>query len=228
MATFRTRGEDWASNMASFVDCVQQRWDNQLFWIDCERVVVAGRGVYLSEPVDCALYSLLDRYVTDRIDAVLPDSVHSYRRGRSLNSVRSVVRSLKKKYEFVARFDIADFFDSARTSCAVHQLEKMEAPEWLITAVWEGHPEHLRMGVPTSNPLSNLVLLGLDQFMEGVPQSAYVRYSDDFWLFSDDEYVAEDTIQQVESLLAKCGLQLNTTKTSVMTTDEAIGGIISS
>jgi hypothetical protein len=162
-----------------------------------------------------ALQRCLLRELLDHIP--VHESVHGYRRGRSVATYVSphVGRAL------VLRFDLQAFFTSIRSSrvhavfrtagypSAVARLLTGLCTHVLPTAIWQAGPPggakphaweyrelyrhpHLPQGAPTSPALANLCAYRLDCRLAGLARkvgACYTRYADDL-AFSGDEELA--------------------------------------
>lgn len=157
------------------------------------------------------------RWIYRRLLSELPVSEHAiaYRKGVTLSNAMSV--HVGRAY--LARMDIAHFFDSVTASEVYNVFEEFGYPKSVTTlltklCVLNGK---LPQGVPSSPAIANLVLRQFDTDVgewcreRGI---AYTRYSDDL-VFSANEMDAGALIRYVTERLAENGFRVNRAKTRV-------------
>jgi len=145
------------------------------------------------------------------------DSVHSFRRGRSIVSNAEAHRGSA----FVANIDIENFFGSiglqtVRSMLANSGFQKEES---LLLAKLCCKDDVLPQGAPTSPALSNTLLYKFDQEMNlhaGNLGLKYTRYADDITISGPTRSSIVETITIAKDLLRReYGLALNEGKTRI-------------
>ncbi|MEA5464352.1 RNA-directed DNA polymerase [Leptothoe sp. PORK10 BA2] len=144
---------------------------------------------------------------------------------------------------YVLQCDIRKYFPSIDLEilkALIHRKIKCQDTLWLIDAVIDGSnqqetvlnyfpgdtlitPAMRRRGLPignlTSQFFSNVYLNGFDHFIkEELHAKRYVRYVDDFALFSDDKAFLQDARQQIEDYLATLRLKIHPIKSQLFET----------
>lgn len=151
----------------------------------------------------------------------------------------------RDRHRFVLRCDVAQYFASVDHAVLRADLRRRIAcPDtlWLCDAIiaqvppstpgsdaWfagddllttQQRPRGLPLGNLTSQFFANVYLDALDHFCTEVLRAPYVRYVDDFALFSDDAAQLNDWRQRIAHHLAQRRLRLHPGKTQVQTTAE--------
>jgi RNA-directed DNA polymerase len=145
--------------------------------------------------------------------------------------------------QFILQCDIRKYFPSIDRNILKAMLRrKIKCPDalWLLDLIvdrsnaqepvidyFQGddllspleHPKGLPIGNLTSQSFANIYLSGLDRFIkEQLKVGKYLRYVDDFALFSDDrEFLSEAKIA-IENYLIKLRLKLHPVKTQIFAT----------
>ena len=114
--------------------------------------------------------------------------------------------AVHRGYGYTASWDLADCFGHVQRSHV-----PMQTPDHC----WHG--DIARQGLPTSPPLANIALSGLDadivRALAG--RGVYTRYADDLIVSSDDRDVIGEMLSRMPSMVAAHGHELAAHKTSV-------------
>ena len=164
--------------------------------------------------------------IEPRYDRIFVGNSYGYRPGKgATKAIRRVLQECKnKKYKYVLRLDIDNFFDSidhfllrrrlAATGteeeiirlimlCMQMGKVKQKSREWVDTEF--GTPQ----GAILSPLLSNLYLHSFDQFAVSRHQP-YIRYADDFLFLCETKELAQELAEKTEEYLKnKLKLSLN-------------------
>ena len=165
-----------------------------------------------------------------RVELELHTAAHAYRPRRSPHTAVAALKAGidSGHYQWVARGDVAKFFDRIDRGKLLAQLGRLvvdtrilEIIQKLLRAgVLDGvrvlDPEvGIAQGSPLSPLLSNLYLAGFDQAMALLPDCCYVRYSDDFCLLTVSEATATMALDRAAVQLDELALMLRQDKCSV-------------
>ena len=148
---------------------------------------------------------------------------------------------------FVLQCDIKKYFPSINHHILKQQIRrKIKCPEtlWLIDKIIDGSneqelviesfpeddlltPAQKRKGLPignlTSQFFSNFYLNDFDHFVkEELKATKYVRYVDDFSLFSDDREFLADACLRIEEYLATLRLKIHPVKSQLFETKQGV------
>jgi len=148
-----------------------------------------------------------------------PTFIHdSYacRKGKGLHGTVDRFCHFAAGHQYVLKADIRRYFPSIRHEALLLALgRKVQCRRTLALCSLilrhgagdeEGHG--LPIGNQTSQFFANVYLNGLDHFiLERVKPGGYIRYVDDFVLFSDDRGALWETLEQVREFLDGLGLQ---------------------
>jgi RNA-directed DNA polymerase len=185
--------------------------------------------------------NVLDRLIQQAILQVLTpvfdpgfsESSHGFRPGRSAHgAARQVQRTIRRGYRYVVDMDLSKFFDRCQHDVLMSRVaRKVRDPrlltligrylragvmvEGVLIASEEGTPQ----GGPASPFLANILLDDLDKELErrGLP---FVRYADDFVIFTRSRRAAERVFHSVNRYLTQHRrLVVNDTKSRIVEAD---------
>lgn len=166
------------------------------------------RTVY--SPISETLINIL-KVLKEKLDGIceVHPNVHSYIKGRSINSNATV--HLAKKIIFQA--DILNFFDSISKNSVEESLTILgfhPAVSKLISEIVT-HNDSLVQGFHTSPIISNIIFSEIDTtFSKLNPKICYSRYADDLY-FSSNETI--NIHEEIKRILSEKNLYLNENKT---------------
>ena len=158
-------------------------------------------------------------------------SVHSYGFRPNKNARQAVGRALEhihEGYTFIVDIDLRTFFDEVDHCLLLNLLyQKVKCPitlqlirRWLrVPILVNGKLEKRRKGVPQGSPisplLSNILLNELDKELTR-RKLRFVRYADDFSIYSKSRGSAKATMQSIEKFLnTKLKLTVNRDKSGI-------------
>ncbi|MCB9610314.1 MAG: CRISPR-associated endonuclease Cas1 [Polyangiaceae bacterium] len=188
-------------------------------------------------PVERVIEEALRPRLEQTLEALLPDPVHGYRRGRSALTASQALRDhLAAGRTKVATTDVEAFFPSVSHA----QILELAGAAWpdladilraFVTApiLLDGrllpHAGGLPLGRAISPYLSNLVLLSVDRRMlaEHGDDLGYVRYADDLVLAAEDPGSLDRALGTLDAALAELGLQRSAPKTHFI--DASVGPV---
>lgn len=164
-------------------------------------------------------------FLEPRCEKMFSGSSYAYRHGKgTFKAIRRVFAECKnKKYAFVLKLDIDDFFDTIDHVVLQSRIAGIVNCPELINLImlivkmgcvlgnmkWENVTKGIPQGALLSPLLSNLYLHSFDQFM-GSLKLPYVRYSDDFIVLVESEEQAVQITDIIRKYLNdKLHLSLN-------------------
>ena len=133
--------------------------------------------------------------------------------------------SAKSKKYFILKCDISRFFLSINHRILKKKLrKKIKDPKALkiVFDVIDSHNSGIGIGSMTSQVLAIFYLNDMDHFIkEELKIKGYIRYQDDFLLFSESKEYLEKCLEKIKEFLKKEKLALNN-KTRIYTSNENI------
>jgi RNA-directed DNA polymerase len=185
--------------------------------------------------------NVLDRLIQQAILQVLTpvfdpgfsESSHGFRPGRSAHgAARQVQRTIRRGYRYVVDMDLSKFFDRCQHDVLMSRVaRKVRDPRLLtligrylragvmVEGVLHASEEGTPQGGPASPFLANILLDDLDKELErrGLP---FVRYADDFVIFTKSQRAAERVFRSVNRYLTMhLRLVVNETKSRIVEAD---------
>jgi RNA-directed DNA polymerase len=182
---------------------------------------------------DRLIQQAIVQVLTPRFDPGFSESSHGFRPGRSAHgAAKQVQRTIRKGYRFAVDMDLSKFFDRAqhdvllsRVARKVHDKRVLQLigrylragvmVEGIVQPTEEGTPQ----GGPASPLLANILLDDLDKELEqrGLP---FVRYADDFVIFTKSQRAAERVFASVTRYLTgTLRLVVNQEKSRIVASD---------
>ena len=186
--------------------------------------------------------NLIDRLIQQAIvqiwtpvfDPGFSASSYGFRPKRSAHgAAKQVRRTIRRGYRFAVDMDLSKFFDRvghdvlmARVSRKVHDKTLLQLIGGYLRAgvMVDGHFQATTEGTPQGGPasplLANILLDDLDKELErrGLP---FVRYADDFVIFTKSQRSAERVFESVHRYLTrKLHLVVNLEKSRIVSTEE--------
>ena len=142
----------------------------------------------------------------------------------ALSTSRKEFSARAKKY-YILKCDISGFFLSINHKILKKKLrKKIKDPKALkiVFDVIDSHNSGIGIGSMTSQVLAIFYLNDMDHFIkEELKIKGYIRYQDDFLLFSESKEHLEFCLKRIREFLAKEKLTLNG-KTRIYTNNENI------
>ena len=188
------------------------------------------RLIFSQTAQDKIINHLVARYILYPaiLPCLLPVNVAS-RQGlgtdAGLRIVRRIRRNCKIKYNkyYILKCDIHKFFPSIdhdilkkKIKCRIKDEDALKILDDIIDSV----PSGLGIGSMTSQVLAIFYLNDFDHFVKEVLHiKYYVRYQDDFLLFSNSKTYLEYCLVEIKEFLAKEKLELNS-KTRIYSSDD--------
>jgi len=177
------------------------------------------------------LYPFFDRkFVADSFSCRKRKGTH-----RAINRFKDFARKESCNYTktvWILKCDIRKFFASINHKILIEILkEDIEEGNiiWLLTQIIKSfNSTRIGVGLPlgnlTSQLLVNIYLNKFDQFIKHkLKVKYYIRYADDFVIFSQDKNRLELLLLQIDDFLReKLGLELNPKKVSIKTLSSGV------
>ena len=165
---------------------------------------------------------------------------YACRKNKGNHAAVKKAQKLAARFRYVLQCDIRKFFPSIDHCILIGLLDRklkdrklMNLLKIIIQHPWPGQPSPrylpgddlfsianrtcgLPIGNQTSQFFGNLILDPLDQWLKRTIRiPGYLRYADDFLVFSDDRVYLRDLKSKIESKLLELRLQINNKKTVV-------------
>ena len=182
--------------------------------------------------LDRAIQTAIVLVLTPIFDPEFSESSFGYRPDRSAqDAARQVQKIIRSGRRRCVDMDLSKFFDRvqhdvlmARVSRKVHDKRLLKLigrylrAGVMVDGLCQPSEQGTMQGGPLSPLLSNIYLDELDKELErrGLP---FVRYADDFVIFTKTEAAAQRVYASVERFLTKLKLIVNTDKSSIRKTD---------
>ncbi len=173
---------------------------------------------------------------------------YSCQRGKGTGAARTCCRELTNSHRYVLKCDVAKFFPSIDHEILrerLWQFVECVGTRLLIRRILDSHstsgwpaplvlpgeellgaaarPRGLPIGNLTSQLWGNLYLDALDHWVTELEQhGAYVRYTDDFLLFSDDKKRLWELRDGIATRLSETRLRFSIPKTRILATREGV------
>ena len=182
---------------------------------------------------DRLIQQAIVQVLTPVFDPGFSESSHGFRPGRSAHgAAKQVQRTIRKGYRFAVDMDLSQFFDRAqhdvllsRVARKAHDKRVLQLigrylragvmVEGIVQPTEEGTPQ----GGPASPLLANILLDDLDKELEqrGLP---FVRYADDFVIFTKSQRAAERVFASITRYLTgTLRLVVNQEKSRIVASD---------
>jgi RNA-directed DNA polymerase len=147
---------------------------------------------------------------------------------RPNRNAQQAQKYIHEGYKHIVDIDLQNFFDEVEHSILLERIyKKVKCPitlrlirKWLRAPILiEGKLTKRRKGIPQRSPLSpllsNIMLYDLDEFLESKRQK-YVRYADDFSIYTKGKQGAKEIGNQVYLFLNnKLKLPINRAKSGI-------------
>lgn len=183
--------------------------------------------------LDRLIQQAILQVLTPVFDPSFSESSHGFRPGRSAHgAAKQVQRTIRRGYRFVVDMDLSKFFDRCQHDVLMSRVARKVRDKRLLTLIGrylragvmvEGVLHASEEGTPQGGPLSpllaNILLDDLDQELErrGLP---FVRYADDFVIFTKSRRAAERVYRSVNRYLTQhLRLVVNETKSRIVEAD---------
>jgi RNA-directed DNA polymerase len=183
--------------------------------------------------LDRLIQQAILQVLTPVFDPSFSESSYGFRPGRSAHgAAKQVQRTIRRGYRFVVDMDLSKFFDRCQHDVLMSRVARKVRDERLLTligrylragvmveGVLHASEEGTPQGGPASPFLANILLDDLDKELErrGLP---FVRYADDFVIFTKSRRAAERVFRSVNRYLTDhLRLVVNETKSRIVEAD---------
>jgi len=183
--------------------------------------------------LDRLIQQAILQVLTPVFDPTFSESSHGFRPGRSAHgAARQVQRTIRRGYRFAVDMDLSKFFDRCQHDVLMSRVARKVRDSQLLTligrylragvmveGVLHASTEGTPQGGPVSPFLANILLDDLDKELErrGLP---FVRYADDFVIFTRSRRAAERVFRSVNRYLTQhLRLVVNETKSRIVEAD---------
>lgn len=144
------------------------------------------------------------------LDRALIFHTYACRKDKGTFAALDQAQSNSRRYQYYCQFDIRKYFDSINHEICLSALErKIKDQETLklFETILNSYSVSPGVGLPIGNLISqhlaNYYLAPLDRKLSEHKESAYLRYMDDFVLWSDDKTCLKTQAKEVGSYLSE-------------------------
>jgi RNA-directed DNA polymerase len=213
-----------------FTDIIQKRYKpNAIKGVLIPKSNGSKRLLGIPTVTDRMLQQAVSQAIAPHFELTFKDSSYGFRPNR--NAQQAILKAQKyihEGYKHIVDIDLKNFFDEVDHSILLERVyEKVKCPitlrlirKWLRAPILiEGKLAKRRKGIPQGSPisplLSNIMLHDLDEFLES-KQQRYVRYADDFSIYTKGKQRAQEIGNQVYLFLNnKLKLSINRAKSGI-------------
>lgn len=191
------------------------------------------RQLGIPNVLDRLIQQAVVQVLTPIFDPGFSDSSHGFRPNRSAHgAAKQVRRTIRIGYRFVVDMDLSKFFDRVQHDVLMSRVGRKVRDKLLLKLIGrylragvmvDGVLQATREGTPQGGPMSpllaNILLDDLDKQLEkrGLP---FVRYADDFVIFTKSRRSAERVFVSVSGFLTgKLRLVVNQEKSRIVSHD---------
>jgi hypothetical protein len=194
------------------------------------------RRIHQLDPLDALIYTAIGFEVGDTVEQLrchrdennacsyhvhINSKGNFFRTGTGYRNFLSRCTQLAKKYDYVAMTDISDFYnqinvDSLSKTLAVLDPKLSKEISDFLLKLNSHQTKGLPVGPAASIVLSEALMIGIDNFLRS-KNSQFVRFVDDFRIFSNSELKLKELLTEFETyLLENYKLHLVKAKTHIM------------
>jgi RNA-directed DNA polymerase len=183
--------------------------------------------------LDRLIQQAILQVLTPVFDPMFSESSYGFRPGRSAHgAAKQVQRTIRRGYRFAVDMDLSKFFDRVQHDVLMSRVSHKVRDKRMLRLIGrylragvmvdglvQPSPEGTMQGGPLSPMLANILLDDLDKELEsrGLP---FVRYADDFVIFTRSRRAAERVFRSVNRYLTQhLRLVVNETKSRIVETD---------
>jgi RNA-directed DNA polymerase len=192
------------------------------------------RQLGIPNVLDRLIQQAILQVLTPVFDPTFSESSYGFRPGRSAHgAARQVQRTIRRGYRFAVDMDLSKFFDRCQHDVLMSRVARKVRDSRLlmligrylragvmVEGVLHASEEGTPQGGPASPFLANILLDDLDKELErrGLP---FVRYADDFVIFTRSRRAAERVFRSVNRYLTQhLRLVVNETKSRIVEANE--------
>jgi len=191
------------------------------------------RQLGIPNVLDRLIQQAIVQVLTPVFDPGFSESSHGFRPKRSAHgAAKQVQRTIRRGHRFAVDMDLSKFFDRVPHDVLMSRVSRKVSDKRLLTLIGrylragvmvEGILQPTHEGTPQGGPMSpllaNILLDDLDKELErrGLP---FVRYADDFVIFTKSQRSAERVFASVERYLTQhLRLVVNQEKSRIAASD---------
>lgn len=192
--------------------------DGSIFELSPKHIVIND---YLGKKREIFVYNSIERWIQEclklqiepSIEAVLPEYIYAFRRGKS--DIDSYKYILKDSPKFILRTDIKDYFHTINKEKLLANLEELNIGKEVLVLAMKSL-KHCKKGLPPGHVLSCMLSnVNLRKFDYEFSRR-YTRYSDDMMFGLDSEIEVDEILERIKALLKEYDFYLNHAKTRIV------------
>ncbi len=186
-----------------------------------------SNGTYRQIALSSTKTKIIQKVLSAELNHVMKfsDKSYAFRKGKSPFKAIMRVRDALHRYEYVAKADIKNFFDSIKHDILIGKLKHIIEDHKIVHLIayylsqgsltknkWVDKTEGIYQGDVLSPLLSNIYLNDFDYYLES-KEIMFVRYSDDMLFFGKTQEEASQNRKIAIEYLLRIGLAFNMQKT---------------
>lgn len=176
--------------------------------------VNAGKWREISEPrmypdqcVHHAMIQVLEPVMMRGMDPFCCGSI----KGRGAHyGIRAIKKWMRegKGVKWCIEMDIHHFYDSLQPEVVMNRMKELIKDHRMLDLIWRVIKDGILIGAYCSQWFANTVLQPLDQLIREMGATHYIRYMDNFTVFTNRKRTADRIIEATREWLAAHGLEL--------------------
>ena len=115
---------------------------------------------------------------------------------------------LRKDTPYCIELDIYHFYESIRPEGVMDRMKRLIKDHKTLDLIWRIVKDGVSIGAYTSQWFANTLLQPLDQLIRNTGATKYIRYMDNFTIFTKRKRTADKIIKAISEWLRKHGLRL--------------------
>lgn len=198
----------------------------QYFYIHDPKLRLICAASFRERVIHHAIMNVCHQY----FERNLIETTYATRLGKGIYKAIDRARVAMRKYMYVAKFDFRKYFDSISHDILKSKLERLFKDRQLLrilSEITDSYSKTQGKGIPignlTSQYFANFYLSGMDHYIKEVLKvPEYIRYMDDFLVFSNDYETIMDFVGKIKSY-SEADLGLTLKPVVVLNSNDGVG-----
>lgn len=175
----------------------------QYFYIHDPKLRLICAASFRERVIHHAIMNVCHQY----FERNLIETTYATRPGKGIYKAIDRARAAMRKYKYVAKFDFRKYFDSISHDVLKSKLERLFKDKRLLDVLFkiiDSYSKSSGKGIPignlTSQYFANFYLSGMDHYIKEILKvPEYIRYMDDFLVFSNDYETIRGFVDKIKS-----------------------------